>query len=158
TAELWKGLKPASVEVLHARDHKTASAADFARPLADATGVWVVGEHASSLVKLYRGTSVEQELKKLHARGGAIGGGSAGAEVLTDLVTEPGADPAKTGPGLGFLPGFVVEPRSVDADRLKILQKTTAAHPGFIGLGVGEGAGVVVRGRSLRVIGDGKAA
>ncbi|MBA4063412.1 MAG: cyanophycinase [Isosphaera sp.] len=150
----WQELKPASVELLHTRDPKKADDADFARPLAEATGVWFSGGDQSRLTAAYRGTRVEKALKELHARGGVIGGTSAGAAVMTDLMIAGGADTAKTGPGFGFLPGFVVDQHFVARKRQKRLEGVVAEHPGSVGLGIDEATAVVLRGRVARVIGE----
>jgi cyanophycinase len=150
----WKELNPLSVEILHTRDRKTADDPAFVKPLTEATGVWFSGGDQSRISAAYRGTLVEKELHKLHARGGALGGTSAGAAVMSDLMIAGGTDTARTGPGLGFLPGFVVDQHFVARNRQKRLQGVLADHPHRVGLGIDEGTAVVVRGRTLRVIGD----
>jgi cyanophycinase len=150
----WEELKPASVVLLHTRDAKTANDPDFAKPLAEATGVWFGGGDQTRIVEAYRGTLVEKELKRLHARGGVIGGTSAGAAIMSDLMIAGGTDTAKTGPGLGFLPGFVVDQHFLARKRAKRLEGVIAANPAFVGLGIDEGTALVVRGRVARVIGD----
>jgi cyanophycinase len=144
----WRDLKPASVVLLHTRDRKTADDPAFAKPIADATAVWFAHGHPDRLVNAYRGTLVETELKKLQARGGVVGGTGAGAMVLTDRVIVRTADDPRTEPGLGLLPGFVIE-RSVD----ERFEGAVARNPAHVGLTVPDGSAVVVRGRSVRVIG-----
>src|SRR6185369_12187721 len=102
------------------------------------------------LVNAYRGTRVEAELAKLQSRGGAAGGAGAGAAVLAGRVDVRTGDDPRTGPGFGLLPGFVVG-RAAD-DRFAA---AVARTPGHAGLAIGDGAAVVVRGRTLRVIGEG---
>ena len=150
----WQDLKPASVVLLHTRDRKTADDPEFVKPLTEATGVWFGGGDQGRITAAYRGTLVETELKKLHARGGVIGGTSAGAAVMSDPMIAGGTDTAKLAPGLGFLPGFVVDQHFVARNRQKRLQGVIAAHPELVGLGIDEGTAVIARGRSLRVIGD----
>ena len=150
----WQDLKPESVVLLHTRDAKQANDAEFAKPLADATGVWFGGGDQSRIAAAYRGTLVEKELMKLHARGGVIGGTSAGAAVMSDLMIARGTDVAKTAPGLGFLPGVVVDQHFVARKRQKRLEGVLAEHPDRVGLGIDEATAVVVRGRVARVIGE----
>lgn len=150
----WQALKPASVALLHTRDRKTADDPAFVKPLAEATGVWFGGGDQSRLTEAYKGTLVEKELRKLHARGGVIGGTSAGAAVLSDLMITGGKDTARTGPGFGLLPGFVVDQHFVARSRQKRLAGVVAANPGYVGLGIDEGTAVVARGRTLEVVGQ----
>jgi cyanophycinase len=149
----WRALKPASVVLLHTRERKTADDAAFVKPLADATAVWFSGGDQSRLTAAYRGTLVEKELRKLHARGGVVGGTSAGAAVLSDPMITGGTDTARTGPGFGLLPGFVIDQHFVARNRQKRLAGVVAANPGFVGLGIDEGTAVVARGRTLEVVG-----
>jgi cyanophycinase len=147
----WKETKASSVVVLQAKDKKQADDPAFAKPLADATGVWIVGRPADAMLDLYRGTAVEKELKKLHARGGAVGGQT---PTLTDLVVTGGPGPFAWRPGFGFLPGFVLNYTSDAPGSWKPLARALPERPGYVGLAVGEQSAVVIRGRLLRVAGD----
>ena len=112
----WQELKPLSVELLHTRDAKKANDPDVreaARRKRPASGSPAAISRAS--LAAYRGTLVEKELQKLHARGAVIGGTSAGAAIMSDLMITGGTDTAKTADGLGFLPGFVVDQHFVAA-------------------------------------------
>jgi hypothetical protein len=51
-------------------------------PLKRASGVWLAGGLPENLLDSYAGTKVETELRNVLARGGVIGGVSAGAMVL----------------------------------------------------------------------------
>jgi cyanophycinase len=150
----WKDLEPASVVLLHTRDRKAADDPAFVKPLTDATGVWFGGGDQAKLTAAYKGTLVEAELRKLHARGGVIGGTSAGAAVLSDPMITGGTDTAATAPGFGFLPGFVIDQHYTARKRQKRLAGVIDRNPGTVGLGLDEGTAVVVRGRTMRVIGD----
>lgn len=123
----WRDAKPASAVLLTAADRKQADDPAVAKPLADATGVWLVGSSAGALLDVYRGTAVETGLKKLHARGGVVGGAAVAR--------------------FGLLPGFVV-------DRKADITAAVAAAPAHVGLALADGAAVVARGRTLRVVGE----
>ncbi|MBP3958958.1 cyanophycinase [Gemmata sp. G18] len=138
----WEELKPTSVVILHTRNPKKADDADFVKPLADATGVWLHNTDARNLITAYRGTLVEKELKKLHARGGVIGGTGGGESAMGALLVGVGEEPVA---GLGLLPGFIIDEK---------LTKVIAARPTHIGLEIPDEAAVVIRGRVARVIGD----
>src|SRR5262249_1714075 len=93
-------------------------------------------------------------LMKAHARGAVIGGTSAGAAIMSDLMIEGGTDAAKTGVGFGFLPGFVVDQHFVARKREKRLEGVIAANPARVGLGIDEATAIVIRGRVARGIGE----
>jgi cyanophycinase len=144
-------LKPLSVEVLAARDRKQADSAEFTKPLAGATGVWITGGPAGELLDLYRGTAVETELKKLHARGVVIGCRTPAA---TDAVIQGGPGPITSRAGFGFLPGFVLNYVSESRAGTPPLTRGLVDLPGYVGIAVGGSSALVVRGRVARVIGD----
>lgn len=150
----WLELKPASVVVLHTRDQKTADSADFVKPLTDATGVWFGGGDQTKLTAAYRGTLVEKELQKLHARGGVIGGTSAGAAVMSDIMIKGGTDVAELGTGFGFLPGSIVDQHFVARKRQKRLEGAVTLHPDHVGVGIDEGTALVIEKRSMKVVGE----
>lgn len=150
----WNALKPAGVKLFHTRDAKQANDADFVKPLTEATGIWFSGGDQSRILAAYRGTLVEKELRAAHARGAVIGGTSAGAAIMSDVMITGGTEKATVGVGFGFLPGFVVDQHFVARSRQKRLQGVIADNPGYVGLGIDEGTAVVVRGRSIRVIGE----
>jgi cyanophycinase len=144
----WKDLGPRSLEILHTRDRKKADDPAFVKPLTEATGVWFSGGDPLRLIEAYRGTLVEKELKKLHARGGVIGGAAAGAAVLGDLLVEPGAK--STDRAFGFLPGCIIDPPGK-----KRLAEVIAANPSWVGLEIDDRTALLVRERTARVIGEG---
>src|SRR5262245_32568353 len=144
----WRELKPLSVELLHTRDRKTADDPAFVKPLTEATAVFLTNGHPDRIFNAYRGTLVEKELKRLHSRGGLVGGTGTGMTVLGDFVLwhkEPGFEPT-----LGVLPGFLP-----DDPKKERLAAAIAANPAHVGLGIAPGAALVIRGNDMRVIGKG---
>jgi cyanophycinase len=151
----WRELGAASVRLLHTRDRKQADGAAFVKPLTEATAVWFAGGDQTQLAKAYHGTRVETELKKLLERGGVIGGTSAGAAAMSDLMIEGGNPDARTGAGFGLLPGVVIDQHFTERNRASRLRGALAKNPGYAGLGIDEGTAVIVRGRAIRVVGNG---
>ena len=141
----WEDMKPASVVVLHTRDPKKANDANFVKPLADATAVWFVNGHTDRVLNAYRGTLFEKELKKLHARGGVIGSAAGGAGMIGAVAFAGGEE--KPVEAFGLLPGFIIDPK-------ERLSATIAEWTTYVGLRIPDGAGLVIRGRVARVIGE----
>jgi cyanophycinase len=150
----WKAQHVASVVLLHTRDRKRANDPAFVKPLTRATGVWLTGGNQSKLVAAYGGTAVERELRNLLARGGVIGGTSAGAEVMGSLMIYGGNPVATAGRGLGFVPGVVFDVHFMHRHRLNRLLGVLANHPGTLGLGIDERTSVILTGRTLEVLGS----
>lgn len=153
----WEKLKPLSVTLLHTRDRKKADDPEFVKPLTDATAVWFSGGDQKRLIDAYRGTLVEKELMNLFRRGKLIGGTSAGAAVQSEIMIEGGNPKARTGPGFGWLPGFVIDQHFAQRERAERLREVITQNPGFVGLGVDEKTAVIIRGRRVQVLGEGNA-
>jgi cyanophycinase len=145
----WRAFDPASLTILHQPD------AAGLKPLTEATGVWLSGGDQSRLTDAYRGKPVEAELRAVLARGGVVGGTSAGAAVMSDPMITGGNPVATTGPGFGFLPGVLVDQHFTQRKRLPRLAGAIEQFPGMVGLGIDESTAVVVSGRTIKVLGDG---
>ena len=100
------------------------------------TGVWLSGGDQSKLVAAYQGTAVEKELQRLLARGGVIGGTSAGAAVMSQVMILGGRTPVAVGTGFGFLKGVVVDQHFLTRHRLDRLLGVLARYPQYPGLGM----------------------
>ena len=77
---LQAGLADASA---HPRSRKKADDPAFIKSLTEATAVWFGGGDQNKLTAAYLGTAGEKEMHNLLARGGVIGGTSAGAAVMS---------------------------------------------------------------------------
>ena len=167
--ESWSGLKRfapykhASLTLLHTRDRATSDAADFTAPLTEATGVWFSGGRQWRLADAYLDTRVHAELRALLKRGGVIGGSSAGATIQGSYLVR---GDTKTNQimmgdheeGLGFLRNVGVDQHLLRLNRQFDLIPVIRRHPGLLGIGIDEGAAIVVSGDEFEVIGDSYAA
>ena len=70
-----------NVTVLHTRDRAEADTEEFVAPLKKARAVWFDGGRQWRLVDSYLGTRTQREIEAVLARGGVIGGTSAGATI-----------------------------------------------------------------------------
>jgi cyanophycinase len=150
----WKTQRVASLVMLDASDRARANNPRFVKPLREATGVWIGGGDQSRLTDIYRGTAVERELQKLLARGGVIGGTSAGASVMSSVMILGGNPLPKVGTGFGLFPGVVIDQHFHNRKRLERLLNVLAIHPECLGIGIDEQTAVVVRGRTITVLGN----
>ena len=143
--------------LLHTRDRATADREDFTAPLRAATGVWLGGGAQKRLADAYLGTRTERELQALLARGGVVGGTSAGTAIQTRTMIQEGMAEPIVATGFDFVPGAISDQHFLKRKRLPRLLKVLAAHPGHFGIGVDEGTAVLVHGRELSVLGASKA-
>jgi cyanophycinase len=145
-----------SFQVLHADDRAAADRADVVAPLKDATAVWFGGGTQSRITERYLGTAVEREVKQLLARGGMIGGTSAGAAIMSDVMIRGGAPEPDIGEGFGFLKNSVVDQHFIKRNRHARLANALHRHPNRVGIGIDEGTALILAGDHCEVVGDSK--
>ncbi|MCI0378383.1 MAG: cupin domain-containing protein, partial [Gemmataceae bacterium] len=110
---------------------------------------FITNGHRDRIFNAYRATLVEKELKKLHARGGLIGGTGTGSAVLGDLVIDRANEDRLTEPGLGLLSQWLVE----DGSASERIADALAAHPAHLALELQRDSAVIIRGENMRVLG-----
>lgn len=137
-ADPWRQRGFRAVSVLHTRDRDRANAPAFCRPIDEATAVWIGGGHQSLLSDAYVGTEVERALRRLLDRGGAIGGTSAGASILSRVMMDGGIVEGGAGVGFDLAPGLVIDQHFLKRNRMKRLFRVLAEHGDRLGLGVDE--------------------
>ena len=155
------------VTVLHTRERQVADSTDFVKPLEQASGVWIEGGRQWRLADAYLGTAVEREIKALLARGGVVGGSSAGATIQGSYLVR--GDPASPGnpdgdntimmvpgheAGFALLPDSAIDQHVIARHREKDLVRVIAAHPKLLGIGIDQETAIVVHGDDFEVIGD----
>jgi cyanophycinase len=150
----WQDRQPASVSLLQTGSRKTAAEAGFVTPLREATGVWLEEDSPARFTEIYGGTAVAKELRALLQRGGVVGGSGAASRLCGRLTPAEGKD-AKTVTGLDLLPGTVVDTLSPEADGNRRLFSVLDRDPALLGLALDRGTALVVRGRQVRVLGEG---
>ena len=152
------------IEVLHTRNRRVADLDAFAAPLKDATGVWISGGRQYRLVDVYLGTRTQSELAAVLARGGVIGGNSAGASVLASYLLRGGESSNRgvvdhnRAEGFGFLKGVALDQHLLARGRENDLIDVLRNHPELLGIGIDEGTALVVTGDVGSVIGTGRVA
>ena len=151
--EPWRKYSPAGLSLLHTRSRQQADDPAFVKPITEATAIWFGGGDQVELVKPYRGTAVEREFKALLNRGGVIGGTSAGAAVMSDVMIEGGNPKAEVGRGFGFVTNAVFDQHFLRRSRVNRLLGVLAERPQLIGLGIDEGTAFVLTGDHWSVVG-----
>jgi cyanophycinase len=148
-----------NVTVLHTRDRAEADTEEFVAPLKKAKGVWYDGGRQWRLVDSYLNTRTQRELEAVLARGGVIGGSSAGATIQGSYLVRG----AREGnhimmakgyeQGFGHLKGVAIDQHIIPRHREQDLVAVIEAHPELLGLGIDEGTATVVQGDQFEVIG-----
>lgn len=181
----WVSLR-ASREVadfrfLYTDDPADADSTAFVKVIDGATGVWFSGGDQLRLNYRFVGqhpvqTRFQVALQRLLARGGVVGGTSAGTAALPEIMTLWSEREHETAPanavaahGLGLMTGAIVEQHFEsrggrlerflglfrDSQRLDNLSGRRGTGRQMIGLAVEEPAALIVRGNHLEVLGNG---
>ena len=152
------------VTFLHTSDRKVANTEAFVAPLKTANVVFITGGRSRVVDDTYHGTLVERELKALLARGGVLGGDSAGAIALGCLWLGWKTNNSPFGvvtEGMCTMPGITVSPHMSDAPRMAPWLDSIAvyvkAHPSIVPVNVWENTFVVIHDGKVKVVGAGKA-
>lgn len=150
------------VVILHTRDRAEADSEAFVAPLLRAKGVWIGGGRQWRLADAFLGTRTLQALHGVLARGGVIGGSSAGATIQGSYLVR-GAPEGNTimmakghEEGFGFLRNCAIDQHVVARKREADLVPVVQARPGLLGLGIDEGTALIVTGDVARVFGAGQ--
>ncbi len=153
-AASWQDADLAKITILHTRDRRKANDPAFVTPLKSASAVWISGGSQTRLSDAYASTLVETELHALLARGGVIGGTSAGAAIMSRDMIASGRSTPRMGRGFGFLPYSIIDQHFLTRNRQQRSLTAVKKHPGRFGLGIDEGTALEVSGRLMRVLGD----
>lgn len=148
------------VKVLHTRDRKVADSEAFVAPLREASGVWFSGGRQWRLADAYLGTRTHSELRAVLARGGVIGGTSAGATILGSFMVrgDTSGNTVMIGDhteGMGFLRNVTIDQHLLTRNRQFDLVPVIESHPDLLGIGLDEDTAIVVRGDRFEVMGHG---
>lgn len=149
------------VDVVHCADASRTLGEDDLKPLVDATGVWFGGGRQWRFIDAYEGTPFVTLCHAVLARGGVIGGSSAGATIQGEYLVRghPLGNTVMMAEGyergFGFLPGAAIDQHFTQRNRAADLQGVKRAHPQLVCLGVDESTALEVSGSRGRVIGAG---
>lgn len=157
---LFRAVGATNLTVLHTTDPTIANTDEFVRPLLDAHGVWFGGGRQWRLVDAYMNTRVHEELNALLARGGVIGGSSAGATIQGSYLArgDTQTNTVMMGDheeGLGFLKNVAIDQHLLRRNRHFDLIEIIEARPELLGIGIDEDTAIIVRGDNFEVMGSG---
>lgn len=163
--QYWSGLKQwrdngaTNLTVVHTRDRKAADTEAFVKPIRAARGVFFAGGRQWRLADSYLDTLTHKALAEVLARGGVVGGSSAGASILSSFMVrgDTKSNEQMIGDhtvGLGFLKNAAIDQhllrRNRQFDMLEVIDK----HPNLLGIGLDEDTAIVVEGDRFDVIGQ----
>ena len=161
----WKNAGAKNVVIVHTTDRKVADADPVVAKIAKAGGVGFDGGRHYRLVVSYMGTKTQRAFEQVLARGGVIGGSSAGASILGDYLVRgaPSNDNRIFNhpqylKGFAYLRGVAIDQHVVARERLPdMYDSLTSRRKDLLGISEDEGTVWVVRGDTATIIGRNKA-
>jgi cyanophycinase len=159
-----RGLR--NVTMLHTHDPKVADTEAFVQALKRANAVWFDGGRQWNIVDSYANTLTLKEFQNVLARGGVIGGSSAGATIQgaylvrgaisgPDVVMAP--EPEHQA-GFAFLRRSAIDQHINARNRWDDIIPVIKKFPTLLGIGLSEDTAIVVTGDTFEVIGAWKVA
>ncbi|UCC40126.1 MAG: cyanophycinase [Candidatus Aminicenantes bacterium] len=122
--------------------------------------VYFTGGDQSRLTEALVNTPIHQKLLEIYEGGGVIGGTSAGAAVMSEMMitgdekrqVEKGhafekilADNIVVTPGFGFMKTVIIDQHFVTRRRHNRLISLIAEHPNLLGIGIDESTAIIVK-------------
>lgn len=162
----WTKLGATNVHMLHTHDPKVADTEEFAKTLRDAKAVWFNGGRQWNCVDSYANTLTLREFHNVLARGGVIGGSSAGATIQGDYLVRgaiAGSNIMMTPEpehehGFQFLRRSAIDQHINTRNRWDDLQPVLKKYPDFLGIGLSEATAIIVNQDRFQVMGKWKVA
>jgi cyanophycinase len=149
------------VRVVDVRSRDEAEDDARVRVVAEAGVVYFTGGDQLRITSQIGDTALYRAIHRLYQEGGVVAGTSAGAAAMpeTMLVGGPGDESVgvtaiSMAPGLGLLPGVVIDTHFAERGRISRLVGAVAQNPKNLGLGIDENTALIVTdgGRCAEVV------
>ncbi|MEG4858978.1 cyanophycinase [Microcoleus sp. K1-B6] len=158
---VFERLGAEDVRVVDTQKPEDASNRDYLEAIEQATGIFFTGGEQARIISCLKDTILDAAMHKRFSEGIIIGGTSAGAAMMPDMMiiegdseTNPRVDVVAMGPGMGFLPGVVIDQHFAQRGRLGRLVSALLLQPAVLGFGIDENTAILVHGDELEVIGE----
>jgi cyanophycinase len=159
---VFERLGAEDVRVVDTQKPEDADNPDYLEAIEQATGIFFTGGEQARIISCLKDTKLDTAMHKRYSEGAIIGGTSAGAAMMPDMMiiegdseTHPRVDVVAMGPGMGFLPGIVIDQHFAQRGRLGRLVAALLLQPAVLGFGIDENTAILVSGDEFEVIGEG---
>lgn len=160
--EVFERLGVEDVRIVDTAHREDASDPRALEAIEKATGVFFTGGDQARITSLVKDTELDAAIHRRYAEGIVVGGTSAGAAMMPDVMiiegdseTNPRMEIVEMGPGMGFLPGVVIDQHFLQRGRLGRLLSAVTQQPVVLGFGIDENTAVVVNNNQFEVVGEG---
>ncbi|MEG4852070.1 cyanophycinase [Microcoleus sp. B5-D4] len=158
---VFERLGAQDVRVVDTQKPEDANNPDYLEAIEQATGIFFTGGDQARIISCLKDTKLDAAMHKRYSEGIIIGGTSAGAAMMPDMMiiegdseTNPRVDVVAMGPGMGFLPDVVIDQHFAQRGRLGRLVSALLLQPAVLGFGIDENTAILVHGDELEVIGE----
>ncbi|NEP17913.1 MAG: cyanophycinase [Leptolyngbya sp. SIO4C1] len=159
---VFERLGAADVRIVHTDTREDTERESVRENVQQATGIFFAGGSQQRIIDIIKDTELDRQLHQRCSEGVIIAGTSAGAAIMPDRMieagdsdTNPRPETVEMGPGLGFLPGIVVDQHFTQRGRLGRLLTALVMQPSALGIGIDENTAILVEGSEFEVIGTG---
>ncbi|MGJ5672550.1 MAG: cyanophycinase [Nostochopsis sp.] len=159
---VFERLGAEDVRIVDTETRDDASSSTALEAINKATGVFFTGGDQARITSILKDTEIDTVIHKRFSEGLVVGGTSAGAAIMPDVMivegdseTNPRIEIVDMGPGLGFLPGVVIDQHFSQRGRLGRLISALAQQPAVLGFGIDENTAMVVTDSKIEVMGEG---
>lgn len=160
--KVFERLGAEDVRIVDTVNREDASSSTYLEAIEKATGVFFTGGDQSRITSILKDTQLDAAIHKRYSEGIVVGGTSAGAAMMPDIMivegdsqTNPRVNVVEMGPGMGFLPGVVIDQHFLQRGRLGRLISALAQQPAVLGFGIDENTAIVVNDDQFEVVGEG---
>ncbi|MBE9180100.1 cyanophycinase [Oculatella sp. LEGE 06141] len=150
------------VDVVDTANRDDSNDERFIEVINQATGIFFTGGDQTRITDLIKGTKLDEAMHQRYADGCIIAGTSAGAAMMPrtmiiggDSETSPRVEIVDMDPGMGFLPGVVIDQHFSQRGRLGRLLAAVAQKPHLLGIGIDENTAIAVSDGEFEVLGEG---
>jgi cyanophycinase len=159
---VFERLGAEDVRIVDTVEREDANSASYLEAIEKATGVFFTGGDQARITNILKGTPIDEAIHRRYAEGIVVGGTSAGAAMMPDVMiiegdseTNPRVEVVEMGPGMGFLPGVVIDQHFLQRGRLGRLISALAQQPAVLAFGIDENTAIAVSDSKFEVIGEG---
>ena len=160
--DLFEKLGAKVVEIVDTERREDASYSRNLEIIEDATGVFFTGGDQARITEVLKDSEIDDLLHQKFAQGLVIGGTSAGAAMMPDIMivegegeTNPRLDTVVLEPGMGFLPQVVIDQHFSQRGRIGRFVSALLQQPAVLGFGIDEDTAIAIDGDEIEVIGEG---
>ncbi|MDX2098020.1 MAG: cyanophycinase [Leptolyngbyaceae cyanobacterium bins.59] len=160
--QIFERLGAEQVWLVDTSRREDADKTEWLDAIREATGVYFTGGSQARITERLKDTELDKIIHDRYAQGLVVGGTSAGAAMMPDMMivegeseTNPRMEVVEMDRGMGFLPGVVVDQHFAQRGRLGRLLSALAQQPVVLGLGIDEDTAMIVNGDVFEVVGSG---